>query len=260
MTTVERSRYLIPMLERSLRALELLAQAPDGLTLAELSHQLDAPKSSVFNILATLEHHGYIRGHTGGGRVALTTKLYRVGSAAVGRLNLKDSLRPLLVTLVEQSGETANLGILDGGEAVYIASVEGPGRVRVAVAPGERLDLHSTALGKTLLAYQPDEQVNTLLSDRPLLARTPHTITDPAALRRELAAIRAQGFALDDEEDNLDIRCLGAPVRDDSGAVVAAVSLTTPKHRLPDSQLPERAALLQAFAARMSQALGYERS
>ncbi len=245
------------MLERSLRVMELLARAPDGLSIAELSRQLSAPKSSIFNILATLEQTGYIRSSNGAGKYLLTTKLYRVGSATLARFSLRQVLHPLLVELVAQTGETANLGILDGAEPIYVDSVEGSERVRVAVATGERLELHSTALGKALAAYLPREQLASLLKGRRLARRTPHTLTTTRALLAQLEQIRRQGYSLDDEEDHLDIRCLGAPVRDDSGSVVAAVSLTAPKHRLSDDVIHDKAGLVLNIAARMSHALGY---
>jgi IclR family transcriptional regulator, KDG regulon repressor len=256
-----KSRYRIPMLERSLRVLELLARAPEGLSIAELSRQLSAPKSSVFNILATLEQTGYIRSSNGAGKYVLTTKLYRVGSATLARFSLRQVLHPLLVELVARTSETANLGILDGAEAIYVDSIEGPERVRVAVTTGERLELHCTALGKALAAHLPPERLAPLLKSRRLAARTPHTLKTTRALLAQLEQIRRQGYALDDEEDHLDIRCLGAPVRDDTGSVVAAVSMTAPKHRLLDEAIPEKAGLVMNVAARMSHALGYaERS
>jgi DNA-binding IclR family transcriptional regulator len=254
-----KSQYLIPMLERALRVLEALSEAADGLSLAELSQQLDAPKSSIFNILATLEESGYIRVVDASGKYTLTTKLFRVGSPAVARLNLKQSLHPLLAELVELTGETANLGILEGNEAVYIETIEGQNRLRVAVMPGERIDLHSTALGKMLLAHLPPERAVELLRSRSLYGRTPHTLTEPSALLEQFSEIRARGYALDDEEDHLEIRCLSAPVRDHTGRVVAAVSITAPKNRLTDEALERKAAVVTRVAARMSATLGYER-
>jgi IclR family transcriptional regulator, KDG regulon repressor len=258
MPSPHKSRYQIPMLDRSLRVLELLAAEPAGLGVADLSRKLSAPKSSVFKILATLEQDGYIRPADSTNKFVLTTKLYRLGSAAVEQLNLKRTLYPLLVELAQKSGETANLGILDGGEATYIESIEGVSRVRVAVTPGAHIELHCTALGKVLLAYLPPEQAAHLLKGRRLKAHTPHTITNIKTLNIQLAKIRKQGFALDDEEDHLDIRCLGAPIRDYTGAIVAAVSMTAPKHHLPDNTIAEKAALVTGLAARMSSTLGYE--
>lgn len=258
MASLEKSRYLIPMLERSMRVLELLSEAEEGLSLAELCQRLAAPKSSVFNILATLEEAGYLRAVNTTGKYTLTAKLFHIGSPAIQRLDPKRTLYPYLVELVELTGETANLGILDGREALYIESVPGSSRVRVAVTPGERLDLHCTALGKTLLAFLDTVQADELLAGRPLPRRTPNTITDRASLTAQLALIRERGYAIDDEEDNLDIRCIGAPIRDYTGRVTAAVSITAPKHRLSDTLITEKAGLVMAMAARMSQALGYD--
>ena len=212
MTTSSRSRYRIPMLDRSLHVLELLAAAASGLSIAELCRELAAPKSSVFNILATLEERGYVRHANGAGKYVLTTRLYRLGSALVAQLDVKRVLDPLLLELVDQTGETANLGILDGVEAIYIESIEGHSRVRVAVTPGERIELHCTALGKALLANLPPDKVTAMQKGRRLRAHTPQTVTTVSALNHQLALIREQGYAFDDEEDNPDIRCLGAPI------------------------------------------------
>jgi DNA-binding IclR family transcriptional regulator len=258
MILTSRSRYRIPMLDRTLHVLELLAAAGDGLSIADLCRALAAPKSSVFNILATLEVRGYVRHANGAGKYVLTTRLYRLGSAAVAQLDVKRTLYPILLALVDHTGETANLGILDGDEAIYIESVEGHSRVRVAVTPGERIELHCTALGKVLLAHLPPEKAAAMLKGRRLKAHTPHTITSITALKSRLAIIRERGYSIDDEEDNADIRCIGAPIRDYAGSVVAAVSSTAPKHRLPDDQVAERARLVCDYAARMSAALGYE--
>ncbi len=258
MPNSEKSRYRIPMLDRSLRVMELLAAEPVGLSIADLSRRLAAPKSSVFKILATLETRGYIRPTDRSGKFVLTTKLYRLGSTAVAHLNLKQDLYPLLVELARQTNETANLGVLDGDEAIYLESIEGSARVRVAVTPGERIALHCTALGKVLLAFLPPEQVTRLLKGRRLPARTPNTLRSVKALQAQLVLIRQRGYAFDDEEDHLDIRCLGAPIRNHTGQVVAAVSVTAPKHRMPDETIPAQAALLMDFAARMSRVLGYE--
>ena len=253
-----RNRYRIPMLERAMRALELLARAPGGMSIAELSRLMSAPKSSVFNILVTLEQAGYIRIADGTGKYVTTVKLYRLGHETIARFNLRQTLHAPLVELVERVGETANLGVLDGDEAVYVESIEGLARVRVAVAVGEQIELHCTALGKVLLAFLPPERAARLLKGRRLSARAPNTITSVKSLRAELEKIRRQGYALDDEEDYPDIRCIGAPIRDYTGEVVAAVSITAPKHRLSDEEVAEKAVILMDSAARMSRLLGYD--
>jgi IclR family acetate operon transcriptional repressor len=258
MPAATKQRYRIPMLERSLRTLELLSNEPQGLSIAELSRRLTAPKSSVFNIVATLEQTGYVRLLDGTNKYSVTMKLYRLGSATLAHFNLKQTLHPLLVELTQTSGETANLGVLDGDEALYLESMAGTSRVRVAVSAGEPLDLHCTALGKVLLAYLPLPEQTRLLKGQRLRAHTPNTITTLKTLKAQLAQIHQCGFAFDDEEDHLDIRCIGAPIRDHTGNVIAAVSITAPKHRLPDDAVERRAAQVMAIAARMSQALGYE--
>lgn len=251
-------QYHIPMLKRSLDLLQLLAASPDGgMSLSELARQLHAPKSSIFKIIRTLEAEGFVSWESRSEKYNLTRKLLTLADTVASQSNLRDDLLPFLKELRDRSNETVNLGILDGETAIYIESLEGPGPVKCIVQPGKQLALHSTALGKCLLAFRPESEIDRILTAAPLEAYTPHTCTDPVALKKEMAQVRRQGYALDVEEDNPEACCIGAPIRDHLGRVIAAISLTAPSYRLPRSALKSIALIVVESASRMSHWLGY---
>lgn len=251
-------RLLVPTVERTFRILQALASEPKGQGVSELSRRLGLAKSTTFNILTTLEQLGYVYRLNGDGSYHLGLKLFSLSSEVVERIDLRRITAPLLEELVEVTGETANLGTIQGDEAIYIESLPGPGPVKVAAWPGKRLSLHSTALGKALVAFMPEEQVETILTRKGLTAHTANTHISLEALKEELGRVRAQGYALDDEEDMLGMRCIGAPIFDHRGRVVAAVSLTAPAQRMPRSEIPRVARTVLDYARRMCQRLGYQ--
>jgi DNA-binding IclR family transcriptional regulator len=250
-------QYVVPMLKRSLDVLRILAESTEhGASLAELSRAIRAPKSSVFKILTTLEAEGFVSRSRLTDKYQLTLKLLALGHAAVERINLRRELYPFLKALKDRTGECVNLGILQDGKAIYIESLEGPGPVKVIVRPGQALALHSTALGKALLAGLPAAEVDRLLRGSRLAAHTPHTCTSPTRLKKQLAQVQRQGYALDLEEDTLDMVCAGAPIRDHTGRVIAAVSVTAPRYRMSRATLRTTAAAVVKAAERMSTWLG----
>ncbi len=253
-----RKQYLIPMVKRSLDVLELLTRSTQGgLSLSELTRAVHAPKSSVFKIVSTLEAEGFVSKDPLTQKYQLTLRLLALANAAAERINLRRELYPLLKELKDKTGETVNLGILEGDTAFYIESLEGPGPIKVIVRPGKELSLHSSALGKALLAYLPETEMDRILASKRMVAYTPHTCTDPTALKKQLAHVRLRGYALDLEEDALDMVCVGAAIRDHTGRVVAATSVTAPRYRMSRSALKTTAAIVVEMADRMSRWLGW---
>ncbi len=254
----KQQQYLIPMLKRSLDLLQLLAVSQDGgMSLSELARALDAPKSSIFKILSTLGGEGFVSKDSQTEKYQVTPKLFGLANTASRRLDLKHELYPFLKELKDKTGETINLGVLQGKTAIYVETLEGPGPVKVVVQPGKQLALHSTALGKSLLAFLAETEIDQILTESPLEAFTPNTCTDPTMLKQDLASVRRQGYALDLEEDSLDMCCIGAPIRDYTGGVVAAVSLTAPSYRFPRSAVKSTARIIVEASERMSRWLGY---
>lgn len=251
------NRYAVPSVERAFAILETLADTPEGLGLSDLARRLGFVKSTAYMTLVTLERLGYIYRESQTQRYLLTIKLFAVGSQVLQRFNVRRMAEDLLRELWEKTGETVNLGSLQGDEAIYIESLEGRKTVRVSTWPGKRLELHCTALGKVLLAFRAWEEVEILLEGRELTPHTARTVVDLATLRRELEVVRQLGYAVDRGEDVEGVRCVGAPVFDRDGAVVAAVSITAPEQRMPEERIPRVAAEVVEVARKLSERLGY---
>jgi DNA-binding IclR family transcriptional regulator len=172
-------------------------------------------------------------------------------------LDLPELARPSMRELNRITNETVHLGILDSGNMLYIAKVSSPQSVRMDCIVGTRNPLHCTAMGKALLAFLPPEERDTLLEQITLAPRTPKTITDRATLEQHLEMVRAQGFAIDDIENEDGIRCVGAPIFDHMGRATAAVSVSGPAYRLSNVQLEELAQATIKAGNAISAELGY---
>ena len=184
-------------------------------------------------------------------------KLFELGSKAIAHLDWRERARPVLQRLASQTGETAHLCILDDGEVLYLEKVEAPRTVRVPSIVGRRYPAHCGAAGKTLLAFQPEEEIEELIKRRGLKAYTRNTLTTPAQLREGLRLVREQGYAIDNEEFEEGLECIGAPIRDYSGKVVAAISIAGPAFRITEDKLPVLARSVIEAAQELSDDLGY---
>jgi DNA-binding IclR family transcriptional regulator len=223
--------YKIGSLEKALHVLEAIAERPDA-SLAELSRILNAPRAGVFRHLKALESLGYVRTREGTKRYVLGPRLIYLGVAARSQLRLPDIARPLMVSLRDEFNETTNLGVLAHGEVIHVEVVSSTHPVKMAAEIGERTYCHCSGLGKVLLAWSEPEVVAHAVRERGLPALTERTISSEEQLEEALAQIRSQGFAMDDEESARGLRCIAAPVRDGTGHVLAALSLSSPADRL----------------------------
>jgi IclR family acetate operon transcriptional repressor len=253
----DENKPFVPTIERTFRILEALAAHPNGCGISDLSHDLGIAKSTTFNILTTLTELGYIYRTDADNKFHLSLKLFSLGSTAVERLDVRRVSASILQELVNVTGETANLGTIQGDEAVYIECLSGPHLVTVNTFPGKRLPLHSTALGKALLAWLPQAQARAILAISDRQDPSSGIAANIDRLLAEFAHVRSQRYAVDNEEDAPGMRCVGAPIFDYTGQVVAAISLTAPTQRMPLEQIPETAVLVVESAERISRRLGY---
>ena len=252
----EADKPLVPTVQNAFRILEVLATTEHGYGISELSRELGFAKSTTYNILMTLAQLGYIYRTEADNRFHLSLKLFSLGSAVVERMDLRKVAGTTLQSLVDATGETANLGTIQGDEAVYIDCVPGTHPVRVNTWPGKRLPLHSTALGKALLAWLPEAETRVIVCNSANLMVATNTPFSIDRLLDELVKVRERQYAIDDEEDAVGMRCVGAPIFDHTGRVIAAISLTAPVQRLPLENIPEVAALVVESAYEVSQRLG----
>jgi len=250
-------RYTVRSVARAMRLVQIVADGPpEGLPLSELARALRSSKSTTLSLARTLTAYGMLRDLPPGPRYTLGTGLIRLGDIARGQLPLGDVCRPLLAELSDLTKMTSRLAICDDGFPVFIERVDGPGSVRFHTPLGQREMPHSSAAGKAILATMTREQVRAVCSQAGLPRRTSHTITDLASLRENLALVRSNGFALDDEEDAEGVFCLGAAFFRHDGAVAGAVSVTGIKGDLPAWRVNELGQAVRRAADRVSDILG----
>lgn len=216
----------VPALERALSILEKLARSRQGLTLSQLSRYLELPKSSVHCLLLTFERCGYLNRDSHSGRFRLGLRICDLASAALRNVGLRDLAAPLLRQLQERTGLTVHLAILERGQAVIVEKCEPPGSSQVPTWLGKCMDLHCTALGKALAAYLTEDQLDEQIRVHGLLRHNDNTICTPRKLKLELGLIRERGYSVDDEEEEIGGRCVGAPILNSKGEGVAALSVT----------------------------------
>ena len=241
--------------ERALNILEAAAQRRDGLTNSEISRKLGIPKSSASYILRTLERRGYLRRDAESGRYRLGLKILSLGGDAQANLDIADVALPFMRALEEKIHMTVHLAVLDQGQAVYIEKVEAPGFFKVNTWVGRRMFLHSTSVGKCLLAWLPKHEVEALVRQQGLKKRTPKTITTITRLLADLERVRNESYAVDDEENSLGARCLGAPVFDVTGNVVAALGASGTLTQVDEASMPRLAEAVKEAGRRISRQL-----
>jgi IclR family acetate operon transcriptional repressor len=231
----------VQSVDRALTLLEALARAGAPIGVGELAERTGLPQGTAHRLLQGLQHRGYVR-HDASRKYSVGTAALRLGDAA--QRSLARSARPYLAELVEISGETANLAVLEGDQVVYVAQVPSPHTLRMFAEVGRHVPPHSTAVGKVLLAAMPRERAVSILRRAGLPRRTPSTITSLDDFDRELDAVLERGWAADEEEQEPGVRCVAVPVGE-PGQVVAAVSLSGPAERFGGGRDPELVATMQ---------------
>ena len=245
----------VPALDRTLDILEALSTTANGLTLSELSSHLGIPKNAVFRITQTLLARRYLSRDAETMAFRLTGQWLRLAMPRVGGMSLAALARPAMTALRDATGETIQFGVLTGEEGTLIEQVEGTQPLRIVVDLGLRFGLYDNAPGKLLLANQPEEVRESILSRIQLSASTPNTITSKSELRKEWARITSQGYSIDYAEANEGVHCVAAPVVSEFDGVVAALWITGPAKRLPKSRFRELGAQVRAAAEQVSRQL-----
>ena len=249
----------VPLVSAAVRVLAVLEKLSQQRTigLEELSREIKLAKPTVYRFLLTLQELGYAR-RADNDRWAITLRMFNVGSRALDHLDLHAAARPVAEELSDELGETVHMGVLDGDSAVYVLKIESKYQIRMYSRVGRRMPLYCTAIGKILLAHMNDEEREAALTGVKLTAFTKNTITSRAALDAELAQIRKQGYSLDNEEREEGLHCIGAPIFDFTGAVVATLSVSWPGFRYERGEESKKIGMVKDAAARISATLGYE--
>ena len=243
-------------LARAMTLLEKLAEAPAGINLTDLSLQLGIPPATTHRLLNTFEEINYVEQDSALGLWFIGLKAFSVGNAFLNRRDFVASARPFMHKLLDECGETVNLGVIAEGEVAYVSQVESREMMRMIVKLGSRSPIHASGVGKAILASWSEPAVNRVLQIKGLARFTARTIDNPKRLREELDRIRVQGYALDDEEHAVGLRCVAATIFDENGAALAAISLSGPKARIVDSRLTDLGAAVRQTADEITAVLG----
>ena len=220
----------VQSLQRALDILESIGSSASPVSLKTLAIMTGLPKTTVYRLLGNLEQRGYVRCHSDGS-YQLGIKFMLLSQRADQSFSLKHLARPFLLQLRDRSRETVHLGILDKTKIVYVDTVDSMQSVRMVAQLGSSNPVHCTSLGKALLIAKSDAEILDILATEGMERRTDYTITTQAVFLAEMAKVRTLGYALDDRESALECRCVGAPIFNQAGAAVAAISVSGPASR-----------------------------
>lgn len=239
---------LVQSVQRAMNMLGYAATEPTGMSLSQISGHVRLHPSTAHRILATLAAGGYVSRDPVSRTYRLGPLLISLGEAARAQAGATPQIRAILGYLAQESGELANFAALDGMMAVYVAqSQPGPGPVTIFTRMGTRVPLHCTGVGKAMLAFLPDSYSRALI-DGGLKRYTSSTIVGAIRLERELKRIRHDGYAIDNEEYEVGVRCVASPLRDRGGGVIGAISVSGPSTRLGSERIPSMAKLVREAA------------
>jgi IclR family transcriptional regulator, KDG regulon repressor len=248
---------VVPAVIRALDILELFLERPQ-LSAREVAERLDLPRTTVHELLVTLIARSYLISVPGQPvQYRLGMPLFELGAAFAGRLDLVREAQSVARDVAAACDEAVHVAVLDGADVVYLVKVDSTHPVRMVSGVGLRLPAHCTAVGKVLLASLDPASLDAVLKEGPLRGMTPDSITDPDLLRAHLDGVRADGVAVDVGESDDAMRCVAAPIRDHSGATIAAMSVSAPIIRWTTQAQVEWAELARAGAAALSARMGH---
>lgn len=253
----ETGKKSIQSIERMDEILTYLLSQPRGERLSKIAADLGLNKSTAFGLISTLEQLHYLEQDQETGRYYLGMKLFELGQAAYSRLDFVAVARPYIARLCEKYEETVHIAVLAVPEVVYLDKVESSRSMRVSTQIGGRQEVYCTALGKALLAYQSEDVVENVIRRTNFKRLTPTTLDTPEKLREELVRIRQQGYSLDNEESELGLFCVAAPVFNGERENIAAISIAGPVKRVKDAGGQQLLRDVVETAALISTNLGY---
>lgn len=245
----------IKSLDRAMEVFEYLSEA-QGKALSTIADEMGQSPATVYRILVTLEGRGLVEFDPGQQSWSIGPRAFVIGARFLRRTSLVDRARPILRKLMEDSGETANLGIEQEGSVLFLSQVETHASIRAFFPPGSLSPMHASGIGKTLLAEMDEDRLTRRLKATKLESFTSRTITDANELRRDLETIRQRGYAIDNEEKNEGMRCIAAPVFDINNEAIAGISVSGPTSRVEEAQVERLSKLVMDAAGQLTAAIG----
>lgn len=244
----------IKSLDRAMGVLEKLARLETA-TLSTLARSLGESPATVYRILITLQNRAMVELEPGDQTWHIGSGAFLIGSTFLRRTSLIERARPVLRELMQATGETANLGIEEAGSVLFVSQVETHSTIRAFFPPGTKSQLHASGIGKVLLANLPAARIDEMLG-WPMEAFTDFTLDAPERLRADLDRIRRDGYSVDNEERNLGMRCIAAPIWNAYGEAIAGISVSGPTSRVGPNQIVPFAEHVKAAARKVSQSMG----
>lgn len=245
---------IIQSLDRAMDVLKTVAEA-DGLSLTEIAEAGGQSPATVYRILTTLGRHRFVEFDEINQLWFVGLEAFRTGMGFLGRTQLSERARPIMQRIMVETGETVNLAILDGGEVIFVGQIETHEPIRAFFRPGTRSSGHASGIGKAIMAHLDADVIEARFSKK-LTSHTPNTITDHQVLRRELDDIRARGWAVDNEERTIGMRCIAAPIFNSFGEAIAGVSLSGPSVRVRPEKDAEFGTLIARAADEITRSTG----
>lgn len=248
----------VQSVDRALSILELLSNYNEGLGITEIGERTELHKSTVHRLLGTLIYKGYVVQDNLTNRYRLTMKLFELGNRKINDIDILNISKPYTKELMESVNEVVHLVIREGSKIVYIDKVEADNTIRMASNIGRKSPLYCTSVGKAMMAYMDEKEVENIWHKTDILRFTKKTITDLEELKVELDKVRELGYAEDDEENELGVRCVGAPVFNYTGKVEGAISISGPTIRVTKDKVEEYGKEVKKYADLISKELGYK--
>lgn len=248
---------IIQSVERALRILDLFDEHETELRITEISERMQLHKSTIHSLLKTLQEQKYIDQNPENGKYRLGMKLVERGNFVVSTIDIRQAAKEYLHDLSRKTGQTTHLGILDGQEGVYIDKVVGDKAVIRYSRIGKRIPLHTSAIGKVLLAFQEPKEIQRILQGYVYTVHTERTLRSEAEFLDELEKVNQQGFAVDNLENEQSVRCIAVPIRNYENTILAAISMSTLITEVNDEKLNDFINLLKKAGLELSKKFGY---
>lgn len=250
---------VVQSVERTLSIVEVLSEYDEGLGLTEISEKVGLHKSTVHRLLYTLMVKSYVEQNESTNKYRLTLKLFELGSRKVEKMNIVNIARPILKELMEKTNEVIHLVVREGSDIVYIDKVESQNPIRMYSKVGKRSQVYCTAVGKSMLAYMTDKEVLNIWKNSNIEKLTEYTVTDFDKFKEVLGKVKENGYALDEQENEIGIRCTAASILDHRGEVCSAISISGSIISFKEEKIKEFSKMVTEFAARISKELGYKK-
>ena len=248
---------VVQSVDRALSIIEVLSDYEDGMGVTEISSKINLHKSTVHRLLLTLIHKGYVEQNPITNKYKLTLKLFELGNKLVDKMDILSVAKPYLEKLRELTNEVVHLVVREGVEIVYIDKVESENKIRMHSRIGSRGPLYCTSVGKAIMAYLPEEEMEKVWEKSNVEKLTKYTITELDKMKETLKKIRQEGYALDEEENELGIRCIGAAIFNHKGNVCGAISVSGPSIRVTKEKLEGFKEYIIEYSNKISKELGY---